>query len=158
MSSIFETPLDEAIATCKKVLPLMSQRGVPTIPQNYAVWFDFVNASNETLKHELETLIERGAEFTPETCRSIYERYFIDDVRAEVDGIQGAVKITVESVLRELGGLGDDIGNFSKVLQETGLTLESELEQGDLKKLVVNLAAETPVSYTHLTLPTILRV
>ena len=143
MTSIFETPLAEAVAICKKVLPLMSKRGVPTIPQNYAVWFDYVCETNGPLKHELETLMAGDNEFTPELCRSIYERYFIDDVRAEVDGIQGAVKLTVESVLRELGGLEHDIGHFSKVLDDTGLTLESELSQEDLQKLVINLATET---------------
>ena len=40
----FETSLDESVAILKQVLPLMSQHRVPTIPQNYAVWFDYVSS------------------------------------------------------------------------------------------------------------------
>lgn len=146
MSNIFETTVDDAVAICKKVLPLMSRRGVPTIPQNYAVWFDYVAAGNEALKDEIDALMEVESGFSPQACRSIYERYFVDDHRAEVDGIQGAVKVTVESVLRELGALGNDIGHFAQVLEESGLTLTSELAQDDLRSLVVTLVAETEVT------------
>jgi len=143
MSNIFETSVEDAVAICKKVLPLMSKRGVPTIPQNYAVWFDYVRTGNEALKGEIDTLLEKEDGFSPQVCRSIYERYFVDDYRAEVDGIQGAVKVTVESVLRELGELGNDIGHFAEVLEESGLSLNSELAQDDLRTLVVKLVAET---------------
>jgi len=149
MKSMFDTSAEDAAAICKKVLPLMGKRGVPTIPQNYAVWFDYVCQSNPELQHEIESLVERGADFGPGTCRAIYERYFVDDVRAEVDGIQGAVKVTVESVLRELGSLGNDIGHFSGVLEQCGLTLQSELAQEDLQQLVVTLAAETQATQTR---------
>lgn len=146
MSSIFETSVEDAVAICKKVLPMMSRRGVPTIPQNYAVWFEYVSAGNEALKREIDSLLDVSGGFTPETCRSIYERYFVDDFRAQVDGIQGAVKITVESVLRELGELGNDIGHFATVLEESGHSLTSELAQEDLRSLVVTLVAETEVT------------
>lgn len=146
---MFETSVEDAVAICKKVLPMMSRRGIPTIPQNYAVWFEYVAAGNEQLKEEIEALLEDERVFTPQTCRSIYERYFVDDYRAEVDGIQGAVKVTVESVLRELGELGNDIGRFAEVLEDSGLSLKSELKQDDLRSLVVTLVAETEATQTR---------
>ena len=143
MPSHFDIPLDESVQILKRVLPVMSQQRVPTIPQNYAVWYDYVTNRNDELCAEIESHIERGSDFTPDSCRRIYERFFEDETIAEVDGIQGAVREAVESVLQEVGSLGDDISSFSDVLDAAGVTLDGEPTQEDLNKLVVELVRET---------------
>ena len=50
MASLFEIPLDESVQVLKRVLPLMSQQRVPTIPQNYAIWYDYVTNRNDELR------------------------------------------------------------------------------------------------------------
>jgi diguanylate cyclase len=143
MPSIFEVPLEESVQVLKRVLPLMSQQRVPTIPQNYAVWYDYVTNSNEELSAEIQQQIEQGTGFDPVRCRTIYERYFLDDLHAEVDEIQGAVRDAVETALAELSGLGSDISHFSKVLDKSGESLQSDPTAEDLNKLVVELVKET---------------
>jgi len=149
MPSLFEIPLDESVQVLKRVLPLMSQQRIPTIPQNYAVWYDYVTKKNDALAAEVETLIERGEGFDPDDCKTIYEKYFLAELHAEVDGIQGAVRFAVESVLQELGGLGDDINHFSEVLDNCGESLRKDPTPEDLQKLVVELAKETTRTKTR---------
>jgi len=139
----FDTPLDESVAVLKQVLPLMSQRRVPTIPQNYAVWYDYVANGNETLRAEVQRHIDSGSRFSPELCRAIYEKYFLQEIRAEVDGIQTAVRDAVEAALSELGELGEDISHFSGVLDDCGTKLKEDLSQNDVRELVKTLAEET---------------
>ena len=103
MRSPFEVPLNESVQILRKVLPLMSRQRVPTIPENYAIWYDFVAERNEALANELQSLIELGGEFSPVLCRRIYEKYYLDEIRNEVDGIQETVRDAVDSVLSELG-------------------------------------------------------
>ncbi len=143
MSSDFEIPLQESVAVLKKVLPLMSRQGVPTIPQNYAVWFDYVTSRNEELKREVERRIAEGVEFTPALCRRIYEQYYVDEVRAEVDGLRESMRDAVEAVLKELGDLGTDINHYSGVLDDCTDRLDGDLDQDDVKRLIVTLARET---------------
>ncbi len=143
MATIFDVPLDESVQILKRVLPLMSQQKVPTIPQNYAVWYDYVAERNEDLAAELKKLIEEGATFDPISCRTIYEKYFISELESEVDGIQGAVREAVESALLELSGLGQDINHFSEVLENCGESLQNNPTKEDLNNLVVQLVRET---------------
>ncbi|XOV84514.1 MAG: GGDEF domain-containing protein [bacterium] len=143
MTTLFDVPLDESVQVLKRVLPLMSQQRVPTIPQNYAVWYDYVTQRNEELAEELEQIIDRGKGFDPAACRTIYEKYFISELQSEVDGIQGAVREAVESVLAELGGLGEDINHFSEVLDNCGVSLQQDPTKEDLNRLVVELVRET---------------
>ena len=143
MPSLFEIPLDESVQILKRVLPLMSQQRVPTIPQNYAIWYDYVTNRNDELSADLEALMSDGEDFDPDACRRLYEKYFLAEIHAEVDEIQGAVRVAVESVLQELGGLGDDISHFSEVLDACGESLQKDPTPEDLNKLVVELVKET---------------
>jgi diguanylate cyclase len=139
----FDVSLDESVAILKQVLPLMSQQRVPTIPQNYAVWYDYVSSPNGELRSEIQRHLERENDFSPELCRQIYEKYFLDEIRAEVDGVQTAVREAVETAITELGALGEDISRFSDVLDSCGAKLKEDLTQEDLSRLVVKLARET---------------
>ncbi len=143
MPSLFEIPLDESVQVLKRVLPLMSQQRVPTIPQNYAIWYDYVTNRNDELSAALEEHIERGDDFDADACRRLYEKYFLAELHAEVDGIQGAVREAVASVLTELDGLGTEISHFSDVLDETGESLKKDPTPEDLNRLVSVLIEET---------------
>lgn len=142
-SDEFDIDLEHAIGVCKQVLPLMSRQRVPTIPQNYAVWYEYVTRANDELVREIEQLLSEGESFSPDRCEDIYQRHFLDAIRAEVDDIQGEMRQRVEGVLRELGGLGSDMDRYSEVLDDCGRKLTDGLSAGDLQKLVVLLAKET---------------
>ena len=146
MPSPFEVPLNESVQILRQVLPLMSEQRVPTIPQNYAVWYDFVAERNEALASELRSLIDVGRGFSPELCRRIYEKYYLDEIRNEVDGIQETVRDAVESVLNELGHLGEDFNHFAEILEKSDETLKSEPTVKVMRELIVELARETKVA------------
>lgn len=143
MRTHFDMSLDESVQVLKRVLPMMSKQRVPTIPQNYAVWYEFVTHRNDELCTELESHIKSGLSFSADKCRRIYEKYFVDEVSAEVDGIQGAVREAVNSVLQEVSSLGSDMSGYSEVLAAAGSALGSSPTQEDLNHLVVNLVRET---------------
>lgn len=149
MPSLFEMPLDESVRVLKQVLPLMSQQRVPTIPQNYAIWYEYVTKRNEELIEALDKRIEKGEEFDSEACRQLYEQFFLADLHSEVDGIQGAVREAVESVLTELGGLGTEITHFSAVLDDCGESLKQNPTKEDLNQLIIDLARETARTKTR---------
>ena len=146
MANDFEIPLGDSVEVLRKVLPLMSRQRVPTIPQNYAVWFDYVTNRNEDLKREVERRVQEGVEFTPALCRRIYEQFYVDAVRNEVDGLRESMRDAVNSVLKELGELGSDITHYSEVLDNCSSSLDSPLSQEDVKGLIVTLAKETKVA------------
>jgi diguanylate cyclase len=143
MANLFDTQLNDSVSLLKQVLPLMTKHRVPTVPPNYAIWYDFVANRNADLCEEIQRHLERGNEFSPEICRSLYERYYLDETRTEVDELSGAVRDAVESVIVELGGLDKDISSYSDVLETCTNLLDGEPTQADLKTLVVDLARET---------------
>ena len=144
MSNVtFNVSVEESHAVLKKVLPLMSQQQVPTIPQNYTVWYDYVCEASAELVAELEGRIARGLKFSPDACRQLYEKYFLHELRAQVNDIQAAMRNALEAARRELGGLDGELGGFAALLDEAGRTLAGDPTPADLAALVTKLTADT---------------
>lgn len=147
MSTVtFNVSVEESHAVLKKVLPLMSQHQVPTIPQNYAVWYDYVCEANGELVAELKDRMARGLKFSSDACQKLYEKYFLHELRAQVNDIQAAMRAALESAAGELGGLDDELGGFVALLEEAGRTLAADPAPADLATLVTRLADETRVT------------
>jgi diguanylate cyclase len=139
----FNVSVQESHAVLRKVLPLMSEQQVPTIPQNYAVWYDFVCQGDADLVAELEGRIAKGLAFTPDACKSVYEKYFLAELKAEVNEIQGVMRRAVQTMMSELSDFGDGLGNFATVLEDADASLQRNPTQQDLAALVTRLVQET---------------
>ena len=148
LTSQFEMSVDESVEILKRVLPVMSQQKIPTIPPNYAVWYDYVTHRNDELSKEIESYLRTGQAFTPAICRSIYEQFYLDEVRAEVDGLRGAMRDAVETVLKELGEMDEGISHYSEVLDDCSEKIDTEISKEDLKNLILDLAKETGIAKT----------
>jgi len=144
MSSItFKVSVEESHAVLKKVLPLMSQHRVPTIPQNYAIWYDYVCEANESLVAELKERISHGLGFTPDVCESLFEKYFIHALRAQVEEIQESMRQNVDTAIDEIGGLHAALNGFAGVLDTANATLEQAPSEADIRAVVATLMQET---------------
>jgi len=122
----------------------MSRLQIPTIPQNYAVWYDYVSNRTPGLRREVDRLLSAGSEFDSTECRRIWEEFYQDPARREVDGLRESMRDAVETVMKELGTLGDDITQYSSFLDTANSTLSSDtMSQEDIKRLIVGLAKET---------------
>ena len=143
MFSQFDISLEESVHLLKRVLPLMSERQVPTIPQNYAVWFEYVTCHNPQLRDQIDSHISSGLGFTPAVCRDLYETFFLDRVRAEFDTLRGSMREAVEGVLGQLADLEHGMDDYDEVLKVCEKELGGDLSVEQMKALVVKLIAET---------------
>src|SRR3954466_8308780 len=82
----------------KKTLALLSQHGIPPIPENYAVWFCYAMGKNKELAHEVETALANGLSFTPETSLYLYNKYVLAsrNQKAVDDAAAGAHRVLIE--------------------------------------------------------------
>jgi len=141
--SPFSVSTDESHAILRTVLPLMSKHRVPTIPQNYSVWYDYVCDSDANLVAELKERMAAGLEFSPEYCHQLHERFFVEPIRAQVGEIQAAMREAMGAVLSELKGLDEDLGEFGSMLDDTGESLVRDPTREELTAMVARLVEQT---------------
>ena len=139
----FEVPLEESVRALRRALPIMSEQRVPTIPENYTVWYEHVTARNPALSRELDALIGAGEAFTADRCRELYEKHFLKQLYSDVDYFQDALKETMGTVLQELSELGGDFQAYSGSLGTYRDRLEGGLTQQDLQAMVADMVRET---------------
>ena len=73
MASDAETPDSQRAAEYLRLaLPLMTRHGVPVTPQNYAIWYDYVNGDNPELNAEIDRLIGEQHQFTEVINTQLY--------------------------------------------------------------------------------------
>lgn len=139
----FSVSTEESHAILKTVLPLMSKHRVPTIPQNYSVWYDYICETDPVLVAELEGRIRSGLAFSPEYCQQLHDRYFVEPIRAQVGEIQAAMREAMGTVLSELKGLDEDLGDFGSMLDDTGRSLVRDPTREELTGIVARLVEQT---------------
>ena len=98
MSDGFEVPVEHSVRVLREALPIMTEHGVPPIPQNYLVWYEYISATNYELRAEIARLIEEQQTFTPNLCRELFERFGqTQDVKRTRD-LQGALEYVMSQV------------------------------------------------------------
>lgn len=138
----FNTDLSVSVQNLKRVLPLMSKQRVPTTPGNYALWYEYVTRTNNSLCRDLEDLIRTGAPITPEISRELFVRHFqMPDAQAEE--LRHAVGELVGNMVEQLGDLGMDINNYQQFLGKAGDKLTDNVTTAELRALVSDLVQET---------------
>jgi diguanylate cyclase len=139
----FSVSTEASHSILKNVLPLMSRHGVPTIPENYMVWYEFVQEVNPDLVADVGGRIEEGVGFPPAFCQQLHEKYFVEPIREEVREIQSAMREAMGVVLAQLRDLDDDLGEFGTMLDETGASLVRDPTREELTALVARLVEQT---------------
>ena len=84
--------ISTAIALLKRTLPEMNKRNIPTTPNNYAIWYEYVNGDNQALENAIQELDNKRSTFTNEVLQSLYSEYISDAHEAAVNQLSQSVK------------------------------------------------------------------
>ena len=146
MSDGFEVPIERSIEVAREALPLMTEHGIPPIPQNYSVWYDYIGDENPELSRELRKHLEQGMAFTPQICRDLFQRFMQSQEHQQTRGLQGALEQVMAEVMAQVATYGDDVVSFSGILNQcdttlTGLAEDAAVEQ--VRGVVQRLLEET---------------
>ncbi len=90
-----------------RAMEQMAQHGIPATPENFAVWFSYIDGDIDHLKRTIEILICNGVEFDDARCDELFERFVLPGYRDR-------------AVVDVAGGLGDLAGGLSRTLDEAG--------------------------------------
>jgi diguanylate cyclase len=151
-SASFDASVEESHAILKQVLPLLRRHRIPAIPQNYALWYDFVRRADGHLVAELEERMAGDLAFSPEACAALHEKYFLADQRAErarMGDIERAARQVMETALSGIDGMDHALGSFAAVLDDARALLEHDPDPQDLNPLVARLAQATRATRRH---------
>lgn len=134
----------QSAAYLKQAVPLMIKYQIPTTPDNYHLWYNYVSASMPELNQAIDQAVKMQGTCSLTTCERLYHQYLAAQDEKQME----AMKLSLAAMANELGhSMQDaisDTGMFQEMLDKSfdklskiddeGLSLEDTM--GILRELV----------------------
>lgn len=135
--------ISKAVSLLKQTLPEMKKRNIPTTPENYAVWYEYVNGENKDLNDAIHELERTGGSLASEAHRELYLRYIATAREAAVNKLSESVKEIIFEFLSKVDSEGIGLSHYAKTLSDFSDEVDNFSELGDVKSLIGQLLLET---------------
>ena len=109
---------EKIIATwCDQALKLMDRHNISQLPENYAVWFEYVRGSNKKLKSEIDKLLADKKPLTHEINRQLYHHHIVKDIDSRVI-IEASARVqhVMANVLKAVEASNTNTANYNSEL------------------------------------------
>lgn len=124
-------------------IPFLTQKGLPANPVNYALGFEIVSATNDSLNEAFIQLEEQELPITPQLSQQLYDAHIAApgaDQVAQANNEFGQVLGATHSLAQEMAAEG---GKFQDSLERESPKLEHCSNAGELQQIVGTLIADT---------------
>ncbi|MGN5191343.1 GGDEF domain-containing protein [Aeromonas veronii] len=134
----------QSAAYLKQAVPLMIKYQIPTTPDNYHLWYNYVSASMPELNQAIDQAVKMQGTCSLTTCERLYHQYLAAQDEKQME----SMKLSLAAMANELGhSMQDaisDTGMFQEMLDKSfdklsriddeGFSLEDTM--GILRELV----------------------
>ncbi|WP_417454181.1 diguanylate cyclase [Kiloniella sp.] len=134
-----------AQAYAEKAITIMEQRGIPSTPPNYTIWYDYVSGKNTDLKIAVDKIIQDEKQFTPETCNELYQRFYLADTTHGVHLQEAGERIqdTLAQVIQQISEAGSDNAIYGEKITSIADDMAGEDNASSLQNFVKEIVRET---------------
>jgi diguanylate cyclase len=123
----------------------MMEHHIPISPENYAIWFEYVQGQNAKLNTAIENQIRTGKPFTLSKNQMLATEFGLSQPPANgkaLNKIQLDMKLLIESLIDKIRGMQAGTNMFSGVLDKCQKSLNDEPNIETITNLVATLIDE----------------
>ncbi|MFT6122031.1 MAG: diguanylate cyclase [Oleiphilaceae bacterium] len=135
--------ISKAIALLKQTLPEMNKRNIPTTPDNYAIWYEYVSGKNTKLVDAIHVLDKQHASFSDNVLRELYITHIANAHQAAVNQLSASVKKIINDFLTKIASEGEGLSNYAHTLSDFSKKVEGVDDINDIKHLISHILEET---------------
>ncbi|WED25628.1 GGDEF domain-containing protein [Vibrio sp. DW001] len=134
----------KAAETLRAAVPLMIKNQTPTTPQNYELWYTYIEQTQPQLNSELDGIIAEYGLCLPSHNRELYQTYCAGKTESDIRKLKGNLESLVNEVSLSMRDTLADTTSFEKSIEENFSDLD-KIEKGansfeDLLSLVRDFA------------------
>lgn len=133
-----------AARIAQKALGLMSERKIPSTPQNYTVWYTYMSGREPDLIRAIDKIIANNGEFGNFENAELFEKFFGFTMEgARIQEASEQIDVSVKEVSQFLTEAADGTENFKSTLEASLDQIRDAGDADELKSVVGNLQTET---------------
>jgi diguanylate cyclase len=134
---------EESNELLRLALPYIGRHGSGCQPPSYALWYEYVDGSNEPLRRALDERIARGSPLSADETLALYGQYIAQGEIAAGNELHDALQRMLDSLARTATHAGNDAARYGRSLDDCGDRLRTTPDLHELRGLVAALAVET---------------
>ena len=133
-----------AAQRAKEALSAMTEKDIPSTPQNYTVWYTYVSGREPDLKRAIDKMIGEGTEFSSFENAELFEKFFgFTKEGARIQEASEQIDNSVKEVSTFLSEAAEGTESFKSTLENSLDQISDAGSAEDLKGVVGALQAET---------------
>lgn len=138
----------------RKVIPFLSQKGIPLTPKNYRIWFEYFHGIMPDIREILDDMLNRGIPFTSEKNEELYARFFERDVEKEnvdkrlseiavSEDIRKKIEDSIVKTIKDIFLSSESVGSYNEALHQHFKSMADVKNINEIRFIVSSLIKET---------------
>ena len=128
----------------KNSLALMNQMALPLSPENYQLWYTYIEGSNQELTEEVNKLMASSEQITPEACTVLHDRFFGSQKEvASVRRVHDETQRILKTILDEIISTHSQTSDYGKKLEVYSSKLNEAKHVDDMREIIADLIIDT---------------
>ncbi|MFW0777914.1 MAG: GGDEF domain-containing protein [Rickettsiales bacterium] len=137
---------DEKHTLAQQALALIDQHKLSPNPENYAIWFHYVQGKNQALIREIDTIIDGGIEFGEDNTSYLYNKYILSNIHEKkIENVAAGTQNILQEVQQMVTEFSGETTNYNKGIDKALSDISTNLEEGNVKSIVQTLVETTKV-------------
>lgn len=126
---------------------LMLERGIPTTPQNFTIWYSYVAGRHPCLTEEIDGLLAAGKAFDPEVSDRLFAKYFgVSRTAEQFHRSSAQLRAAIDNVMGRLGKVDKDAGDYDLAMTDFSGEVDRLDGTGDIQDLIRRALSETRIA------------
>ncbi len=152
-SSAEQDEFAQSYAVVKRLLPFLAKRGIPVIPKNYRIFYDYLLYINPALNKTVNELLENNAKFHSPLSNSLYDHFYSNealDAQAKVINRAARDFMAVSSSMEQsLSKAINQTSRYKQVLNDSSRQMAVINSPDQIQSFLRDLMKETETALTH---------
>src|SRR5208283_704055 len=135
--------IEEARGFIRLALPLMSQYQIPITPKNYAVWYKYISSADNELSRTIDSMRDKGEEFSDENNESLYWRFCAEKGENELRKFREDLKQILMDITKEVNEITGQAQEYHSLVSNSVNSLSDDASVKDIKNVITTIINET---------------
>ncbi len=135
--------LEKVRLTAKRTMALMEEQDIRQTPQNYAIWYEYLQETNPDLVRAVNGLIAKNGKYTEKIGKELYERFFTREKEGRaIQETSRLVQQSMDSMMGDLSRSSADFSSYGEQLHDFA-TKAGDLSGPELKTFIGEIVNQT---------------
>lgn len=133
----------QAQTNATKTIALLKDQRIRQIPQNFTIWYEYLNQSDPDLVRTVNELLAKNGTFTEQIAQKVYSDFFTFEKEGKaIRETNRLVQKSMDSVINNLNDTTADFSNYSEQLSDFA-TKADGYSVSELQNVIGEIVSQT---------------